>query len=361
MEEIIIDINNVDENGVYSLPDNCSEIIGLFRIIENTPNILNQYEINPQRKKLKTLIIPDHVKKVECIHGLPDVERIIVGRGVDEYFDETYASSKAKIVEFLERNNANSNPINISFYSNQYISKIIGNNNKFTFKSFDYIGCRQPAISFAGCLSLQTPIYSDICDVYGYYDQPLFNYRQTEKHLRCIPYASFMNSGIKGIIIPPDIAYIGRRAFQCCKNLEYVIITGNTIIGFDAFAECSNLKGIAFLDSRSFLNCEQFLSPQLNECLESTSVPHIWLSEHPDIDSHTFHGLVDNRETMGPTYEDLRGFLVDTQIIGFTSNEKEILINDFKRWLKGENISPFQSIYDRAYPSFELQWICSHT
>jgi hypothetical protein len=354
MDEILIDINNVDENGVYSLPDNCPEIISLFKIIDSAPNFLNQYGINSYSKKLKTLIIPDHVKKVQCIHGLPDIEKIVVGRGVNEYFDENYTSSKAKIVEFLERNNANNVPINISFYRNQHINKIIKNNNKFIFKSFDHIGYRQPAVSFAGCLSLQTPIYSDICDVYHHYDQPLFNYRQTEKHLRCIPYASYMNSGIKGIIIPPDIAYIGRRAFQCCKNLEYVIITGNTVIGFDAFAECPNLKGIAFLDSRSFLNCEQFLSPQPNDCSEPISVPHVWLSQHPSIDIHTFHGLVDSRETMGPTYEDLRGFLIDTQIIGFTPNEKENLINDFKRWQEGENIEPFQSIYDRAYPSFKL-------
>ena len=351
MSEILIDINDIDHNGSYTLPSTCPEIINGFKIIGNTSEILGEYQINYTSKKLKTLIIPDHVKKVLQICGLPDIEKIIVGRGVTDYFDVGPNFSKAKIVEFLERVD-NNNPINISFRDNTNIEQIIDNNNRFTFNRRTNV--TQPATSLTRCLNLKTPIYSDICETYNHFDNPLITSQQQKDNLRCVPYASYMNSGIKGLLIPSDVAYIGRRAFQCCKNLEYVIVTGNTVIGFDAFADCPNIKGVAFLDSRVFLDCEQFLSPTIELNLDPNPPKFltVYLFNNPhDIDSHAFHDMVDDYSKPLPTYADLRNAHadIDTKIIDISPHEIETLLNDFTRWQNGENLNPFQILYDLNY------------
>lgn len=63
--------------------------------------------------------------------------------------------------------------------------------------------------------------------------------------LRRIEVATFSSSGIKNILLPDGIQYIGDRAFGVCSALESIVLPSNlTTLGNMVFLICSNLKSV---------------------------------------------------------------------------------------------------------------------
>lgn len=70
------------------------------------------------------------------------------------------------------------------------------------------------------------------------------------KSINVIASEAFMGSGIKKIIIPEKVKYIGTKAFALCNHLEYIEIrsTGPCCVAPGAFIGCKNLKEVRLSD-----------------------------------------------------------------------------------------------------------------
>ena len=53
--------------------------------------------------------------------------------------------------------------------------------------------------------------------------------------------------GIKSIVMPNSVEYIGESAFENADNIKYIVLSGSIKrIGVNAFARCKQLDSIAF-------------------------------------------------------------------------------------------------------------------
>ena len=115
--------------------------------------------------------------------------------------------------------------------------------------------------AFGYCYKLESIIVAEGNSNYSSVDGVLFNESQTE----LIAYPSGNNR--TSYMIPTGVTSIGNNAFAYCYNLTSITIPDRvTSIGDNAFAECYELtnitipKDVAFIGENAFLSCESLTS-----------------------------------------------------------------------------------------------------
>ena len=75
--------------------------------------------------------------------------------------------------------------------------------------------------------------------------------------------------GIKSIVLPHSVEYIGESAFKNANNVKYIVLSGGIKrIGTNAFARCKQLDSIAFRQGPP--HCLNYLT-QTAYCLKGTT------------------------------------------------------------------------------------------
>lgn len=61
-------------------------------------------------------------------------------------------------------------------------------------------------------------------------------------------------------VFPPNLEYLGKRAFKNCSSLTDVTFTGDVTIDEQCFADTENLKGVVFHESNGMLSQQTFMN-----------------------------------------------------------------------------------------------------
>lgn len=182
--------------------------------IPNSVTALNSYSFR-LCSKLTSVIIPNSVVEFgqDCFSGCIKLTNIVIPNSVKTIENGCFNECESLITIELP-NSVTTIGLGAFAYCSKLTSVKIGN----SIKKIDYL-------TFYSCPKLTDFVFGNSIDTIGNY--------------------AFLFSGLKNVILPNSVKYIGDFSFYGCSNLQNLFI-GNSVsyIGTGAFEDCKGLKNI---------------------------------------------------------------------------------------------------------------------
>ena len=209
---------------------------------------------------LENVDIPDSVTEIgyAAFRFCENLTELVLGNGVvsigggviglcDNLKSITFGDSLKEIDSEFFADNSSLESINVTENNEYYSSEngVLFNKDKTVLIKYPSAKKDKSYTVPETVTSLKGGLGSMVVAFYGTIDSPYLESITLPEGLKEIPALAFSGSGIKSIIIPQSVTYIGISAFDHCDNLESIVIPdGVTTIDAAAFGACKNLKTV---------------------------------------------------------------------------------------------------------------------